>query len=257
MIRLKGLEGNLKYSNDKLINLDTPKLTLGDMFNQDNYFGWNLALSDDIMQLGWNTVGVFEKTDKGLKLTQLYKLDRDKDAAKNVYNVKGEIVETQNDYTQVVTRAVASCTFAHLVFDKTHVIAHLDVGYLERGFNIINGLINEEAEKKSFVGFCSRIVSDEKTREEDFSNNLKELCMGGYSELIRTAGNIMCGHMEIGLNSDADGVQLFGDISLIGNLKDDQATPSICFESQKELMEADLNDLINRKNSSGGGCVIL
>ncbi|MDE7401252.1 MAG: hypothetical protein K2N17_04280, partial [Clostridia bacterium] len=211
-------------------------------------YACNPNLANGCMQLGWNTVGIFEATGTRLRLIGLYTPQRN---AGN-YGVKEGM-----EFTQVTTRAVHSCTFAHVIAGTYHVLAHLDEDCLKFGIDIIESFLY--GNKLVAGGFCSHFYGD---AENKFSGKLRELCGGNYSELLRhkNINNVLIklekadhnfyrtnafGHMEIGLSCERHGIVLFGDITNTSNSVSSHGkileVQTRLFESREELIGINLD----------------
>ncbi|MDE5766448.1 MAG: hypothetical protein K2I17_04710 [Clostridia bacterium] len=244
MIRLKGFGGIAKYENGNttlrsyLAGHDIFKLFCA------NTFACNRNLDNGCMQLGWNTVGIFEATGTRLRLMGLYTPQRN---AGN-YGVKEGM-----EFTQVTTRAVHSCTFAHVIAGTYHVLAHLDEDCLKFGIDLIESFLYRNYLVAG--GFCSHFYGD---AENKFSGKLRELCGGNYSELLRhkNINNVLIkiekandnlyqtnafGHMEIGLSCERRGILLFGDITNVSNSTGQWQVQTRLFESREELIGINLD----------------
>lgn len=209
-------------------------------------------LEGGCMQLGWNTVGIFEEYGAGLHLIEMavYKGD-----ASHVGELERVI------FTQVTTRAVDSCTFAHVKVGGYHILAHLDVNYLEAGKHTIENFIRRR--NLPAFGFCSHIFGGAENR---FSDELHTLCGDRYSEIFRHNNNFnfhrldendkkalerdlyavnRYGHMEIGLSCERHGIVLFGDITNVSNGIGQIQVPTRLFENWEQLSNIYNYEMLN------------
>lgn len=263
MQRLKGLDGvrrgerivNVerlaKYENGQLKCM-VADAKVGCLFTSENFFAPNKDLEGGCMQLGWNTVGIFEEYGAGLHLIELaaYKGD-----ASNAGELERVI------FTQVTTRAVDSCTFAHVKVGRYHILAHLDVRYLERGKHLIENFI--ASRNLPAFAFCSHIYAREENR---FSNELRQIVRQNYSEIIRHDNSVdfralndgdqkllmkelyavnRYGHMEIGLSCERNGIVLFGDITNNSNNHIQTQVPTRLFANWEQLSNIYNNEMLN------------
>ncbi len=245
---LKELGSIVKHEDGKLESQTDQDIR--NVFAEETLFGKNETICDDMI-LGWNTIGIFQEFDGRLYLKKLFKED----------NRVLKFEETT--YFQVTTRAVATCTFVHIAIGNEHIIAHLDRSDLadDKVFSgskeldkwgllkIKEYIGNRENEA---IGFCSHVYGD---IENKFSEELKQICKKGYTELLRHSGDIsswenlneveLCeislhnlyGHMEIGLGVENGRLQLFGDITDLKSEGDKKSVRSWRFISQDKLMQ--------------------
>lgn len=207
-------------------------------------------LEGGCMQLGWNTVGIFDSRAGQLLLVKLYEYG----------NNNRSILEGMN-FNQAVTRAVHSCTFAHVRIGGYHILAHLDEDCLEWGMGLISdfkNLVNLPA-----FGFCSHIFGGAENR---FSDELHTLCGDRYSEIFRHNNNFnfhrldendkkalerdlyavnRCGHLEIGLSCERHGIVLFGDITNVSNGIGQTQVPTRLFENWEQLSNIYNYEMLN------------
>ncbi len=237
--RLKDVTHLVEYAsfNSRLHSLDANYDICQAFARQE--FAYNRTDDWRCMVLGWNSIGIF---DNNLKLEALYTAG---------YSFRGNEIP-RTTYAQVVTRAVATCTFAHIRVGGYHVLAHLDDDFLEWGKNIIeNFMMGRNVEK---VGFCSHIKGED---EDAFSLRLRELCgENRYQERLRHRDvnypnpvNDLYGHMEIGLGRAENGqIVLFGDITdnCVEHCRDRKYSATRLFDSQEMLMRINLNGVRER-----------
>lgn len=257
MIRLKAIDGVRRGERlvnvEKLAKYENGNTTLRsylaghDIFKLfcANTFACNRNLDNGCMQLGWNTVGIFEATGTRLRLMGLYTPQRN---AGN-YGVKEGM-----EFTQVTTRAVHSCTFAHVIAGTYHVLAHLDEDCLKFGIDIIESFLY--GNKLVAGGFCSHFYGK---KENNFAYHLGKICGNSYTDYLRhkDRNNVInlksdavdhnfyrtnsFGHMEIGLSCERRGIVLFGDITNVSNSTDQWQVQTRLFDSREELMDINLD----------------
>lgn len=256
MERLAGIKKFVDYSRGNLVSQDA-NVPVDLIFRSDNLFGPNLDLGNRQMQLGWNSVGIFEATANGLKLCELYKQGK-----------TDVSISAGASFTQVATRAVHSCTFAHIYGGSFHILAHLDLSYLDWGYDKISGFI--DAQKLRAAGLCSRLHGRE---EIAFSDKLKKICVDGYNEFYRHTGDEenfpgfngteaevnrrlqsfymtdKHSHLEIGISCERDGVRLFGDFTDLNGYDETSSAPTKLFSDEDELLKI--------KISNQGGCCVV
>ncbi len=249
MQRLKGLNGYARYAGNRLI-CDARGAEIISLFTWQNRFDHNENLGGGCMQLGWNTVGIFDSRAGRLMLVKLYK-----------NNVIDQSIAAGTEFNQVATRAVDTCTFVHVIIGGYHILAHLDVDSLCWGYRVISQF--KDLIKLPAAGLCSHIYAGTENR---FSVSLSQLCEGRCAEIYRHNNNFnfralneddmealqrdlylvnKYGHMEIGLSCEQNGIVLFGDITNNSNNYRRLDVPTRLFESRIQLLNIYNNDLIN------------
>ncbi|MCH5165046.1 MAG: hypothetical protein J1G01_01425 [Clostridiales bacterium] len=233
MIVLKGLEDKAEYRDGNLV---CKNVSLSSLF-YSNDFRYNIDLEDGCFQFGWDSLCIFEEEDTGFRLMKQI-----------CYKHNVDIPDIKH-FTQVVTRAVETCTFAHITVGNIHILAHLDDNQLERGYYDIAAEVTAakiKCNENGVIGFCSRINCED---EAKFSKDLKDLCKKEYNELIRhpgdksnwptdekTLNSKLLGHLEIGLCRENGNVILFGDITDISDIDNKtMSKPSRHFIGQEQL----------------------
>lgn len=253
MKRLTSLEEYIKYDG----NLTSKNnISIYKWFTKDNIFGANVALNNDVFQLGWKSIAVIEhiKPCNRFKVLEIYKR-KDGSFSKAPTNTNNTI---NNSYIQIVTRAVATCTFVHIsIGDSKHIVAHLDRSDLNGGLNIINDELEQlkkKNENQKIIGFCSHKYG---INENKFALKIRNLCNSAFCNQYRHTGTDfpletdedkvkqfinknLLGHMEIGLAIEDNSVCLFGDISDISkppeNEDDGISVPTKLFSSLDEFI---------------------
>lgn len=228
---LYGLDDKAEYRNNKLVSKINNDIV--SLFN-DIDMRFSADLRDGYLQFGWDAVGVFQEVNMGFNLTEL-----------KCYQQKVDLPE-HKPYSQVVTRAVETCTFAHIIVGNIHILAHLDDNQLDEGYADIAQQVTAakiKCNENGVIGFCSRIYGE---KENDFSDKLRALCNNNYVELLRHRGDgknwdnlahyDLFGHFEIGLSRENGNVVLFGDITDLS--RSGFEAPTMRFRNQMELFGA-------------------
>lgn len=182
--------------------------------------GWlsNNEEFGDCFQLGWNSVAKFKVTGSAYVLTDI-KVLKDRygmSAAQLSANLLAQY--GQHTYSQVVTRAVNTCTFAYLKSGNTIVLAHLDYNDHIGGLAAIREFLPPQA-NMCVTGLCSRTWDERRNDRQHFYDGLTATYGNNIISCIRHKNNKdnvvpYYGHFEIGVyfknNYESE---LFGDFT--------------------------------------------
>lgn len=198
-----------EQNSDRMIMDDELfQIMSGGMDNRDNIVE-NRAIGDNIFHLGWKSIARFKKVDDGLLLTY------------NESYVNRPRVNERAVFGQIVTRSVATCTFAFIETEDEIVVLHSDEDTLDNCKRYLT-----EAELVPTRVFVSYVQGD---RENRFVNYLIRQYGNrvDIQRFLRFIGNLenvdndidkCLYHTEIGVYMNLKReIKLFGDLTFMNS----------------------------------------